>query len=410
MDLKKSPLAPKNFPRMPGITGVLSSTGLSGLKYKGRPDLLLVKLKSNTSIAGVLTKTSVPGCPVIWCRDKLQKGKAQALFVNSGNANVFTGSEGQTAVKEIAKAVSAALKCPVNSVFMASTGVIGEKLNHKKIITKIPKMADKLREGRWNKAATAITTTDTFPKGASEVAFIGDKKIQIAGIAKGSGMIAPDMATMLSFIFTDANISSDVLQTLLSRNAQNTFNAITVDSDASTSDTLLLFATGAAKSKVPMSADDPVLKDFESALQSVMLNLAKQIVCDGEGAQKLIQVDVTGATSKKSAHKIGLAIANSPLVKTAIAGGDANWGRVVMAVGKSGEKADANNISVCFGKTTIAEKGAVVEGYDEAPVTEHLQGREIHLAVDVGLGNGKSTVWTCDLTHGYIEINADYRS
>jgi len=410
MDLKKSPLAPKNFPRMPGITGVSSSTSLSGLKYKGRPDLLLVKLKSNTSIAGVLTKTAVPGCPVIWCRDKLQKGKAQALFVNSGNANVFTGSEGQTAVKEIAKAVSAALKCPVNSVFMASTGVIGEKLNHKKIITKIPKMADKLREGRWNKAATAITTTDTFPKGASEVAFIGNKKIRIAGIAKGSGMIAPDMATMLSFIFTDANISSDILQTLLSRNVQNTFNAITVDSDASTSDTLLLFATGAAKSMVPMSADDPILKDFESALQSVMLNLAKQIVCDGEGAQKLIQVDVTGATSKKSAHKIGLAIANSPLVKTAIAGGDANWGRVVMAVGKSGEKADANNISVCFGKTTIAEKGAVVEGYDEAPVTEHLQGREIHLAVDVGLGNGKSTVWTCDLTHGYIQINADYRS
>ena len=410
MDLKKSPLAPKNFPRMPGITGVSSSTSLSGLKYKGRPDLLLVKLKSNTSIAGVLTKTAVPGCPVIWCRDKLQKGKAQALFVNSGNANVFTGSEGQTAVKEIAKAVSAALKCPVNSVFMASTGVIGEKLNHKKIITKIPKMAEKLREGRWNKAATAITTTDTFPKGASEVAFIGNKKIRIAGIAKGSGMIAPDMATMLSFIFTDANISSDILQTLLSRNVQNTFNAITVDSDASTSDTLLLFATGAAKSMVPMSADDPILKDFESALQSVMLNLAKQIVCDGEGAQKLIQVDVTGATSKKSAHKIGLAIANSPLVKTAIAGGDANWGRVVMAVGKSGEKADANNISVCFGKTTIAEKGAVVEGYDEAPVTEHLQGREIHLAVDVGLGNGKSTVWTCDLTHGYIQINADYRS
>ena len=268
----------------------------------------------------------------------------------------------------------------------------------------------KLEGGNWNKAATAITTTDTFPKGASEVALIGNKKIQITGIAKGSGMIAPDMATMLSFIFTDANIPSNILQTLLSRNVQNTFNAITVDSDASTSDTLLLFATGAAKSMAPTSADDPVLKDFELALQSVMLNLAKQIVCDGEGAQKLIQVDVTGANSKKSAHKIGLAIANSPLVKTAIAGGDANWGRVVMAVGKSGEKANSNKISVCFGKTTIAEKGAVVEGYDEAPVTEHLQGREIHIAVDVGLGNGKSTVWTCDLTHGYIDINADYRS
>ena len=223
-------------------------------------------------------------------------------------------------------------------------------------------------------------------------------------------MIAPDMATMLSFIFTDANIPSNILQTLLSRNVQNTFNAITVDSDASTSDTLLLFATGAAKSIAPTSADDPVLKDFELGLQSVMLNLAKQIVCDGEGAQKLIQVNVTGANSKKSAHKIGLAIANSPLVKTAIAGGDANWGRVVMAVGKSGEKANPDKISVCFGKTIIAEKGAVVEGYDEAPVTEHLQGREIHITVDVGLGNGKSTVWTCDLTHGYIEINADYRS
>ena len=410
MDLKKSPLAPKNFPRMPGVTGVSSSTSLSGLKYKGRPDLLLVKLKPNTSVAGVLTKTSVPGCPVIWCRDKLQKGKAQALFVNSGNANVFTGSEGQTAVKEIAKAVSASLKCPISSVFMASTGVIGEKLNYKKIITKIPKMSENLKEENWNKAATAITTTDTFPKGASEVALIRNKKIQITGIAKGSGMIAPDMATMLSFIFTDANIPSNILQTLLSRNVQNTFNAITVDSDASTSDTVLLFATGAAKSIAPTSADDPVLKDFELGLQSVMLNLAKQIVCDGEGAQKLIQVNITGANSKKSARKIGLAIANSPLVKTAIAGGDANWGRVVMAVGKSGEKANPDKISVCFGKTTIAEKGAVVEGYDEAPVTKHLQGREIHITVDVGLGNGKSTVWTCDLTHGYIEINADYRS
>ena len=364
MDLKKSPLAPKNFPRMPGVTGVSSSTSLSGLKYKGRPDLLLVKLKSNTSVAGVLTKTSVPGCPVTWCKDKLQKGKAQALFVNSGNANVFTGSEGQTAVKEIAKAVSAALKCPTSSVFMASTGVIGEKLNYKKIVTKIPKMSENLKEGNWNKAAKAITTTDTFPKGASEVALIRNKKIQITGIAKGSGMIAPDMATMLGFIFTDANIPSNILQTLLSRNVQNTFNAITVDSDASTSDTLLLFATGAAKSMAPTSADDPVLKDFELKLQSVMLNLAKQIVCDGEGAQKLIQVDVTGANSKKSARKIGLAIANSPLVKTAIAGGDANWGRVVMAVGKSGEKANPDKISVCFGKTTIAEKGAVVEGYD----------------------------------------------
>ena len=410
MDLKKSPLAPKSFLRMPAVKGVFSSTRLSGLKYKGRPDLLLVKLKPNTAVAGVLTKSSVPGCPVLWCRDKLQKGKAQALFVNSGNANVFTGSQGKTAVEEIAKAVSSALKCPINSVFMASTGVIGEKLNYTKIITKIPKMADNLKEGHWSKAATAITTTDTFPKGAFEGALIGDKKIRIAGIAKGSGMIAPDMATMLGFIFTDANIPPDVLQTLLSRNVTNTFNAITVDSDASTSDTLLVFATGEAKSIIPTSANDPILKDFELALQAVMLNLAKQIVCDGEGAQKLIQIDVVGATSKKSAHKIGLTIANSPLVKTAVAGGDANWGRVVMAVGKSGERADPDKISVRFGKTTIAEKGALVEGYDETPVTEHLQGREIHITVDVGVGNGRSTVWACDLTHGYIEINADYRS
>ena len=410
MDLKKSPLAPKNFPRIPEVKGVSMSTSLSGLKYKGRPDLLLVKLKSNTSIAGVLTKSSVPGCPVVWCRDKLSKGKAQALFVNSGNANVFTGREGEVAVEEIARAVSATLKCPINSVFMASTGVIGEILDYRKIITKIPKMSENLKERNWNKAATAITTTDTFSKGAYNDAIIGNKKIRIAGIAKGSGMIAPDMATMLSFIFTDANIPSDILQSLLSRNVTNTFNAITVDSDASTSDTLLLFATGAAQSPKPASADDPSLKDFELALRSVMLDLAKQIVCDGEGAQKLIQIDVTGAISKKSAHKIGLSIANSPLVKTAIAGSDANWGRVVMAVGKSGEKADRDKLSVRFGKTTIAEKGAVVESYSETPVTEHLQGREIQITVDVGVGNGSSTVWACDLTHGYIDINADYRS
>ena len=410
MDLKKSPLAPKNFPRIPEVKGVSMSTSLSGLKYKGRPDLLLVKLKSNTSIAGVLTKSSVPGCPVVWCRDKLPKGKAQALFVNSGNANVFTGREGETAVEEIARAVSVTLKCPINSVFMASTGVIGEVLDYRKIITKIPKMSENLKERNWNKAAKAITTTDTFSKGAYSDAIIGNKKIRIAGIAKGSGMIAPDMATMLSFIFTDANIPSDILQSLLSRNVTNTFNAITVDSDTSTSDTLLLLATGGAKSPKPASADDPSLKDFELALQSVMLDLSKQIVCDGEGAQKLIQIDVTGAISKKSAHKIGLSIANSPLVKTAIAGSDANWGRVVMAVGKSGEKADRNKISVRFGKTTIAEKGAVVEGYSETPVTEHLQGREIQITVDVGVGNGSSTVWACDLTHGYIDINADYRS
>ena len=410
MDLKKSPLAPKNFPRIPEVKGVSMSTSLSGLKYKGRPDLLLVKLKSNTSIAGVLTKSSVPGCPVVWCRDKLPKGKAQALFVNSGNANVFTGREGETAVEEIARAVSATLKCPINSVFMASTGVIGEILDYRKIIKKIPKMSENLKERNWNKAATAITTTDTFSKGAYSDAIIGNKKIRIAGIAKGSGMIAPDMATMLSFIFTDANIPSDILQSLLSRNVTNTFNAITVDSDASTSDTLLLFATGAAQSAKPVSADDPSLKDFELALRSVMLDLAKQIVCDGEGAQKLIQIDVTGAISKKSAHRIGLSIANSPLVKTAIAGSDANWGRVVMAVGKSGEKADRDKISVRFGKTTIAEKGAVVEGFNETPVTEHLQGREIRITVDVGVGNGSSTVWACDLTHGYIDINADYRS
>tara|TARA_B100001123_G_scaffold170450_1_gene196067 strand:+ start:940 stop:2172 length:1233 start_codon:yes stop_codon:yes gene_type:complete len=410
MDLKKSPLAPKNFPRIPGVKGVSMSTSLSRLKYKGRPDLLLVKLKSNTSIAGVLTKSSVPGCPVVWCRNKLPKGKAQALFVNSGNANVFTGREGEAAVEEIARAVSATLKCPINSVFMASTGVIGEILDYRKIIKKIPKMSENLKERNWNKAATAITTTDTFSKGAYSDAIIGNKKIRIAGIAKGSGMIAPDMATMLSFIFTDANIPSDILQSLLSRNVTNTFNAITVDSDASTSDTLLLFATGAAQSPKPASADDPSLKDFELALRSVMLDLAKQIVCDGEGAQKLIQIDVTGAISKKSAHRIGLSIANSPLVKTAIAGSDANWGRVVMAVGKSGEKADRDKISVRFGKTTIAEKGAVVESYSETPVTEHLQGREIQITVDVGVGNGSSTVWACDLTHGYININADYRS
>ena len=410
MDLKKSPLAPKNFPRIPEVKGVSMSTSLSGLKYKGRPDLLLVKLKSNTSIAGVLTKSSVPGCPVVWCRNKLPKGKAQALFVNSGNANVFTGREGEAAVEEIARAVSATLKCPINSVFMASTGVIGEILDYRKIIKKIPKMSENLKERNWNKAATAITTTDTFSKGAYSDAIIGNKKIRIAGIAKGSGMIAPNMATMLSFIFTDANIPSDILQSLLSRNVTNTFNAITVDSDTSTNDMVAIFATGKVKTGKFYNVLDPKLKDFELALQKVLLNLAKQIVSDGEGAKKFVVVKVVNARSINMAKNIAFSVANSPLFKTAMAAEDPNWGRIVMGIGKSGETVSPEKIEIKIGEFKVAEKGKVYENIDEKKIKEYMQWESITIEINLKLGQANYECYTCDFTKDYIDLNADYRS
>jgi glutamate N-acetyltransferase/amino-acid N-acetyltransferase len=411
MDLEISPLAPENFPKMPGVAGVRMATAETGEKYKGRPDLLLIELKQDTTVAGALTKSTAPGHPVSWCKRNLKLGKARGLIVNAGNANVFTGKQGLRAVEETVKSVREMFCCRDDEIFVASTGVIGEKLDHKKITQQIPKLSCKFQTNKWKQAAIAITTTDTFPKGAFRSVKIGTTSINVVGIAKGSGMIAPDMATMLSFIFTDAHIPQPILQSLLNRNVETTFNSITVDSDTSTSDTLLLFATGSSSNHpTPSNYLDPILRDFEKALNEVMLDLAKQIVRDGEGAQKLIRVDVVGATSKKSARRIGLSIANSPLVKTAIAGEDANWGRIVMAVGKSGEKADRDKMSVSFGGIKIAKNGGVIDGYDEKPVTEHMQGREVNIEVDAGVGRGHATVWTCDLTHGYININADYRS
>jgi glutamate N-acetyltransferase/amino-acid N-acetyltransferase len=410
MDLEISPLAPKSFPQMPFVNGVRMATAKTKTKYKGRSDLLLIDLVSGTSVAGVLTKSTAPGHPVIWCRDKLQKGKARGLVVNAGNANVFNGKSGMQAVEAIAKSVGTLLHCAKNEVYVASTGVIGERLDPTKIVEKIATLKDDLQNQNWKDAAIAITTTDTFPKGSHRVVKVGETSVNIVGIAKGSGMIAPDMATMLGFIFTDAQIPAQILQKLLTRNVKSTFNSITVDGDTSTSDTLLLFATGVAEHSVPSNDHDPILKEFEIGLNEVMLDLAKQIVRDGEGAQKLIKINVSGASSSTSARRIGLSIANSPLVKTAIAGEDANWGRVVMAVGKSGEKADRDKLGVWFGGIKIAENGGVVDNYDERPVAKHMQGHEVIIDVDVGVGRGTATVWTCDLTHGYISINADYRS
>jgi glutamate N-acetyltransferase/amino-acid N-acetyltransferase len=411
MDLKVSPLAPERFPGMPAIAGLRLAVVESGLKYKDRPDLLLAAFALGTTVAGVLTQSTAPGAPVDWCRTHLSAGVARALVVNAGNANVFTGAKGRVAVEAMAAASASAVGCRPAEVMVASTGVIGEPLEHEKITAKIAKLPARFGLDQWELAAKAISTTDTFTKGAHLTADIAGVPVNIVGIAKGSGMIAPDMATMLAFVFTDAKLDASVLQPMLKRNADTTFNSITVDGDTSTSDTLLLFATGKAEPHLtPADHRDPLLRGFEKALHNVLEDLAIQIARDGEGAQKLIQINVTGAASKRAARKIGLAIANSPLVKTAVAGEDANWGRVVMAVGKSGEKADRDAMTVAFGGIEIARDGAQVEGFDEAPVTAHMNGREVLIETDVGVGRGKATVWTCDLTHGYIYINADYRS
>jgi glutamate N-acetyltransferase/amino-acid N-acetyltransferase len=411
MDLKVSPLAPARFPEMPEIAGLRLAVVGSGLKYKDRPDLLLAAFAPGTTVAGVLTQSSAPGAPVEWCRAHLSAGIARALVVNAGNANVFTGAKGRVAVEAMASASALAVGCRPAEVMVASTGVIGEPLEHEKITAKIAELPARFGLDHWELAAKAISTTDTFTKGAHLTAEIAGVPVNIVGIAKGSGMIAPDMATMLAFVFTDAKLDTSVLQPMLKRNADTTFNSITVDGDTSTSDTLLLFATGKAEPHLaPADHRDPLLRGFEKALHSVLKDLAIQVARDGEGAQKLIQINVTGAASKRAARKIGLAIANSPLVKTAVAGEDANWGRVVMAVGKSGEKADRDAMSVAFGGIEIARDGARVASFDEAPVTAHMKGREVLIETDVGVGRGKATVWTCDLTHGYININADYRS
>ncbi len=408
--IKVSPLAPDRFSDMPPVPGARIAAIEAGVRYQGRLDLMLARFRQGTTVAGVLTQSLTAAAPVAWCRRSLQLGQASALLVNSGNANAFSGQAGQTAMERSIEAVADLFPCRPSSVFVASTGVIGEVLPDDRIAKVLPPLADKLDEDGWEAVARAIMTTDTYPKGATRTAMIGDKTVTINGIAKGSGMIAPDMATMLAFVFTDAAIPAPALQEILNPAVDASFNAITVDGDTSTSDTLLLFATGAAGNDAPASANAPALDGFKAALNEVLLDLAHQVVRDGEGASKFVAITVTGAESDRAAKRIGLSIANSPLVKTAIAGEDPNWGRVVMAVGKAGERADRDRLSVRMGGVLIAENGGVVEGYDEAPVAEHMKGRDIVIETDVGVGDGRATVWTCDLTHEYIDINADYRT
>jgi glutamate N-acetyltransferase/amino-acid N-acetyltransferase len=406
----KSPLAPESVPEMPAIAGLRLSGMAVGLKESGRPDLFLAELCKGSTIAGIFTKSYCSSAPVDWCRKALPGGTVRGIVVNSGNANAFTGKAGDRTVNHTVKAAAKLLGARQREIFIASTGVIGVPVPQDYISRQLPKVHKGLRENGWTEASQAIMTTDTFPKVAVREAKIGGTTVRIAGMAKGSGMIAPDMATMLSFVFTDAAIPAPVLQTLLKRAGDRSFNSITVDSDTSTSDTVLLAATGQADHPEVRSAGGKLLADFREALESLMIDLATQIVKDGEGAQKFITIDVGGAASDAAAKRIGLAIGNSPLVKTAIAGSDANWGRIVMAVGKAGEKADRDKLSISFGGIDITRKGQPVPGYDESKVEAHLQGREIDIAVDVGVGKGSARVWTCDLTHGYIEINADYRT
>jgi glutamate N-acetyltransferase/amino-acid N-acetyltransferase len=406
-----SPLAPKGFPKLPPLAGVRLATTAAGVRYAQRTDVLLALLAPGTQVAGVFTTSKTASAPVLWCRDKLKGGEARVLVVNSGNANAFTGKAGMEGVSAIAAEAAAVAGCRPDQVFMASTGVIGEPLPSHKIAAVLSGLARETAAGNWKAAADAIMTTDTYPKAASATAMIDGVKVTINGIAKGSGMIAPDMATMLSFVFTDASLPASVLQECLSAGVGPSFNAITVDSDTSTSDTLILFATGkGGKHTAITKASDKKLTEFRRALDAVLLDLALQVVKDGEGAQKLIKIDVTGAESDAAAKRIALSIANSPLVKTAIAGNDANWGRIVMAVGKAGEAADRDKLKISFGGHVVAEKGMRAAKYNEATATKAVSGREVNIAVDLGIGKGASRVWTCDLTHGYIDINGSYRS
>ena len=404
-----SPLAPASFPALPEIPGVQLAAAACGVRYAGKLDVLLVELAEGTEVAGVFTKSQTAAAPIDWCKQSLTNGKARALVVNSGNANAFNGVAGMTSVERTATQTAKVVGCLPEDVFIASTGVIGEALPDEKITDALAVLKSELASD-WQAAAEAICTTDTYPKGSFRTVKIGDTDVTIGGIAKGSGMIAPDMATMLAFVFTDAAIPENILQRLLTKSADESFNSITVDSDTSTSDTVLLFATGQAQHEWVAAVGDAHLRDFRQALNEVMLDLAHQVVRDGEGATKFVEIKVSGAADDAAARKIGLAVANSPLVKTAIAGEDANWGRIVMAVGKSGEQADRDKLCISMGGVEIAATGQAVEGYDEAPVAQHMKGREIDIAVDVGIGLGSATVWTCDLTHGYITINADYRT
>ena len=408
MSTSISPLATP-FPALPAVAGATPRVARARYKTWDRCDLTFVTLDAGTTVAGVLTQSKCPSPEVEWCRKALVLGQARALVVNAGNSNAFTGNRGRAAVEAIAARAAGQLGCQPSDVFVASTGVIG-----------VPLPIDKAEAGLdaaftaaptdWRAAAEAIGTTDTYPKGAITTAVVDGRTVTLVGVIKGSGMIAPDMATMLGFIFTDAAVEPAFLQAALSAANGKTFSCITVDGDTSTSDTVLAFATGKAGNAPLADSDSPGADAFRAALADLCRQLAMLVVRDGEGAQKLIEITVAGAESDRSAHRIAMSIANSPLVKTAIAGEDANWGRVVMAVGKAGEPAERDKLAIRFGAVEVARDGLAVEGYDEAPVAAHLKGREVEIGVDLGLGDGRATVWTCDLTHGYISINADYRS
>jgi glutamate N-acetyltransferase/amino-acid N-acetyltransferase len=398
-----SPLAVA-LPELPPLAGVRLNAMAAGIRYKDRTDLVMMEVPAGSTTAAVFTSNKCPGAPVDWCREALRGGKARLVVVNAGNANVFTGKAGRDACAATASAAAGLVDCGPAEVFVASTGVIGEVLPHEKLIAALPALHAGLTADGWEAAARGIMTTDTFPKASTRVAKIGGTSVRITGIAKGSGMIAPDMATMLCFVFTDAAILAADLQSMLKKGVDRSFNCTTVDSDTSTSDTVLLIATGQAGN--PSAS----LSDFSKKLSEVLMDLAMQVIRDGEGAGKLVKIDVTGAVSARSAKRIAMCVANSPLVKTAIAGEDANWGRIVMAVGKAGEPADRDKLSIGVGGVWMAREGGVIPGYDEAPVVAHMKGLEVDIAIDVGLGAGKATVWTCDLTHGYIDINGSYRS
>ncbi|MDC0659319.1 bifunctional glutamate N-acetyltransferase/amino-acid acetyltransferase ArgJ [Leisingera sp. SS27] len=401
-----SPLAPAGFPDLPVIKGVRFASAAAGVKYQGRTDVMLAVMDPGTAVAGVFTRSKTRSAPVLDCQAKLggAADAGAAILVNSGNSNAFTGHFGQTSVAEITTAVADQTGVPIERVFTASTGVIGEPLPHDKIVAKIGELNGALDNGALEGAAKAIMTTDTFAKGSCATVGIDGKTVKIAGIAKGSGMIAPDMATMLVYIFTDAKVEQDALQAQLAEICNRSFNCITVDSDTSTSDSLMLFATGAS------GVDATGNAEFAAGLERVMLDLSHQVVRDGEGATKFVEIQVTGAASDAEAKTHGMAIANSPLVKTAIAGEDPNWGRVVMAIGKSGAAADRDLLSISFGNVLVAENGWVSPDYKEELGAAVMKKQEISIKVDLGLGSGSATVWTCDLTHQYISINADYRS
>ncbi|MEI2387344.1 bifunctional glutamate N-acetyltransferase/amino-acid acetyltransferase ArgJ [Breoghania sp. JC706] len=413
MSTAVSPLAPKSYPEMPEIGGVRFATAEAGIKYKGRTDVLLMLFDEGTEVAGIFTRSRCPSAPVDWCRANLGHGMARALMVNSGNANAFTGKKGKAAVELSAEIVAKAVGCVPAEIYLASTGVIGEPLPAERFAPVIDDLVARVAPGPWIDAAKAIMTTDTYPKVATRTVDLGGVAVTLNGIAKGAGMIAPDMATMLSFIVTDAPLAANVLRELLGESVGGSFNSITVDSDTSTSDTVLAFSTKAAASRGAAqitSIEDPRLNAFRTAFAEIMLDLSHQVVRDGEGARKFVEVNVTGAESAASAKRIALSIANSPLVKTAVAGEDANWGRVVMAVGKAGEPADRDRLAIWFGDVRVAVAGERDPDYDEETASRVMKEDKIVIRADIGLGAGEATVWTCDLTKAYVEINGDYRS